>query len=62
MEWKKIYKPLEKFGIAAVELVIAFAFVYFTENVNYLWLIPVLETARNVLKHRYCQEEVKKKK
>lgn len=54
MEWKKIYKPLEKFLIAGAELLIALVFVCITENANCLWLVPVLEAARNALKHRYC--------
>ena len=62
MEWNRIWKPLEKFLIAGAELIIALIFVYFTENGHCLWLIPVLELARNHIKHKYWKKEVKKKK
>ena len=47
-EW---LKTLKKFGIAAVEVVVAGFLVYLTDNQIYLGIVPVLEALRNYLKH-----------
>lgn len=44
-------KTIEKFGIALAEVLIAGTIVYLTENSLFLVIIPVLEAARNFLKH-----------
>jgi hypothetical protein len=54
MKTKKTYsslKTLEKFGIAFAEVVLAGLTVYFTDRVEFLMLVPVIEAARNYLKH-----------
>jgi len=53
MNWKIIYKPLEKFGISLIEVIIAFGLMFLTENPDYLFLIPALELLRNVFKHTF---------
>ena len=42
---------LKKFFIILVEVIIAGAIVYLTENQLFLVLVPVLEAVRNWLKH-----------
>lgn len=48
-DWKITAK---KFGIIALEVIIAGLLVYFTENNIFLSLIPLLEAGKNWLKHR----------
>jgi len=43
---------LKKFGIIALEVVIAGLISYFTENALFLGIIPLLEALRNWIKHK----------
>ena len=44
-------KTLKKFLIVLAEVLIAGAIVYATENPSWIFLVPVLEAMRNMLKH-----------
>lgn len=48
-DWKLTAK---KFGIVLVEIVLAGTIVYFTDNALFLGIVPLLEAARNYLKHK----------
>ena len=47
-DWKK---TLKKFLIVAGEVVVLGLISYFTGRAEFLYLIPVLEAARNIFKH-----------
>lgn len=53
MNWKTIYKPLEKFGLATIEFLFALLIAFLTGNANYLFLVAPLRALENMLKHTF---------